>query len=84
MFEKTLVVTECYGKNQEYIRNIFNRVKNEPYCIKDLAVTGNDILSLGINGKDIGKVMNIILDEVMKNPELNSREKLLNLAVEIK
>lgn len=84
LFEKTLVVKECYGKNQEYIRKIFNRVKNEPYCIKDLAVTGNDILSLGINGKDIGKVMNGILDEVMKNPELNSREKLLNLAVEIK
>ncbi len=84
IFEKALLIMECYGKNTEYLNDIFNKVKSEPYCIKDLAVTGNDIVKLGINGKDVGRVMDCILDEVMKNPSLNSRKKLLDIAMEIK
>lgn len=80
LFEKSLVLSECYGKNMAYCKDIFNRVKMEAYLVKHLAVTGNDIIKLGITGTEIGRVMEKILDEVMKNPKLNSKEELLDIA----
>ncbi len=84
LFEKTLVLMECYGKDVSYQKQIFDRVRTEAYSLKHLAVTGNDIMALGINGREIGKVMNELLDKVMQNPEINSKEKLLQLVLEIK
>ena len=84
LFEKTLVLMECYGKDVSYQKQIFDRVRTEAYSLKHLAVTGNDIMALGINGREIGKVMNELLDKVIQNPEINSKEKLLQLALEIK
>lgn len=84
LFEKTLALLKCYGKDVSYSEEIFNRVKTEPYLLKHLAVTGNDIMQIGTNGKEIGRVMNGLLDAVMQNPELNSREKLLEFALVIK
>lgn len=79
LFEKSLAVMECYGKDVEYLREIYNRVKGSAYLKKHLAVTGNDVAKLGISGKDIGRVMNILLDEVMKDNSANSKEKLLEM-----
>ena len=52
---------------------------NEPYKISQLNITGNDIISLGFSGKQVGQKLEFLLDEVIKNPELNKREKLINL-----
>ena len=52
---------------------------NEPYKISQLDITGNDLIALGFNGKQIGEKLNFLLNEVIKNPALNKREKLLNL-----
>lgn len=84
LFEKSLVVMQCYGKDVKKLKEIFNEVKMHPYCTKDLAITGNDIIKLGITGKDVGKIMNHMLDVVMKNPSLNSKKELLDIALEIK
>jgi len=84
IFEKTLVLMECYGKDVVCQKEIFDRVRTEAYSLKHLAVTGNDIMALGINGREIGKVMNELLDKVMQNPEINSKEKLLQVVLEIK
>lgn len=84
LFGKTLVLLECYGKDMSYSKEIFNRVKTEAYSLKHLAVTGNDIMKLGINGREIGRVMDELLDRVMKNPGLNSKDKLQDIALEIK
>ena len=37
-------------------------------------------MDLGIKGAEIGSVMNSLLDEVMKNPDFNVQEKLLDIA----
>ncbi len=84
IFKKSLEIMQCYGKNPKRTREIFNRVKTQPYCTGALAITGNDIIKLGISGKDVGRVMNNILDEVMKNPSLNSKKILLDMALAIK
>lgn len=52
---------------------------SEPYKISHLDISGNDILSLGFDGKTVGEKLEFLLNEVIKNPDLNSREKLLNL-----
>lgn len=79
LFEKSLAVMECYGKDTEYLKNIYNRVKGSAYLMKHLAVTGNDVADFGVSGKDIGRVMNILLDEVMNDNSINSKEKLLEM-----
>ena len=46
----------------------------------DLAVTGSDLEALGFTGPSIGQTLARLLDRVLEEPSLNTREKLLNLA----
>jgi tRNA nucleotidyltransferase (CCA-adding enzyme) len=50
-----------------------------PLCIKELAVNGGDLITefYMSPGKEIGYMLKFLLDKVLENPELNSREKLL-------
>lgn len=82
--EKALVLLEAYGTDIVQIKDILERAKNEPYTVNHLAITGNDIISLGIRGKEIGMVMNELLQIVMKNPGMNNKETLTDLVLEIK
>lgn len=55
--------------------------KQQCFSVKNLAVNGNDLKSLGIReGKEIGRLLNLLLDAVLENPELNEKERLLHLA----
>ena len=82
--EKTLTLLEAYGTQTSKLKEIFDRVKNEPYSVNHLAVDGNDVINLGICGREIGRVMNELMDMVMKNPCINSKEKLRDLIFQIK
>ncbi|MCQ2505936.1 MAG: polynucleotide adenylyltransferase [Lachnospiraceae bacterium] len=53
---------------------------NEPLFLKDLAINGNDLISLGITGHKIGETLNMLLEEVLLNPKLNEKDLLLNIA----
>ncbi|MCT8977438.1 CCA tRNA nucleotidyltransferase [Clostridium sp. CX1] len=50
-----------------------------PLSIKELAVKGNDLIEqFSLKpGKEIGDMLRFLLDKVLENPQLNSREKLL-------
>ena len=50
-----------------------------PYSISQLAINGSDLISLGYSGRDIGKTLAFLLDAVIKDPSLNSRDKLLEI-----
>ena len=52
---------------------------NEPYKISHLDITGNDIISLGFNGKQVGEKLQFLLDKTIENPKLNNHKKLLDL-----
>jgi len=62
-------------------------LKNEKsdYLIKDLAVCGQDIIDeLGIApGPKVGQLLKKLLELVLENPKLNSKEKLLEIAKKI-
>ena len=59
------------------------REKNPCVKISDLAVSGNDILNIGIKPRNIGNIMQKLLALVIKNPSLNEKGKLLSIVTEI-
>ena len=60
------------------VRNILEN--QEPLFIKDLKITGNDLISeFNLKGKAIGETLDFLLDEVLKDESLNNRENLLLL-----
>jgi len=57
--------------------------RKECLSLKDLAVTGSDLIALGIPaGRQIGVVLNDLLDIVLEEPERNTREELLRISKE--
>lgn len=61
-------------------QTLYEKIQNEKQClsIKDLAVTGTDLIALGMQpGKAIGEVLNQLLELVLEHPDWNTKEKLL-------
>jgi tRNA nucleotidyltransferase (CCA-adding enzyme) len=52
----------------------------ECFSVKHLAVTGDDLVELGLRGKELGEMLNFLLEYVMDYPDNNRRELLLQLA----
>ncbi len=71
----------CSGKDTTYFSEMLYQIidSNEPYLIKDLKINGNDLIKLGYNGSEIGEKFDMLLECVIENPLLNSKEKLLEL-----
>lgn len=81
-FEILLDVRSAQGHNTEDIRRVYEGIINRGECfsIKDLRINGNTLMEMGISGKEIGRVLGELLDEVMKAPERNSEEELKSMA----
>lgn len=60
------------------------RAAQEAITLKSLAVNGHDIMeALGLRpGPMVGQVLNWLLDQVLEDPSINQRDKLLTLAQE--
>lgn len=52
----------------------------ECFSLKYLAVSGDDLLDLGLRGPELGEMLNFLLEYVMEYPDNNRRELLLALA----
>lgn len=65
-------------KKKNKIRVLCEEAYDEPVItIKDLEINGNDLIKLGYNGKEIGKMFNKILDYVILFPYENNKENLI-------
>jgi len=58
------------------------RRRGDPLTRGDLAVTGHDLTALGVTGRRVGEVLAMLLDRVLEQPGLNTRDTLLALAKE--
>ncbi|MDR1178624.1 MAG: HD domain-containing protein [Spirochaetaceae bacterium] len=59
--------------------------RNEALSIKDLAINGGDLIALGVKpGRAMGRILNELLEAVLVSPELNRKEKLLEIAGKIR
>ena len=59
---------------------IYKQILEEKHCIslKDLALTGSDLIQAGMKpGKEIGEVLQYLFEIVLENPECNTKEILL-------
>jgi tRNA nucleotidyltransferase (CCA-adding enzyme) len=66
-------------------RKVVEGELQSPHRLRDLAVTGNDLIALGYEpGPEIGKALRALLDNVIRDPDQNTREQLLERARELK
>jgi len=66
----------------EKIKSLYKDImeKGEPVELKDLAVTGKDVMEAGVApGKDVGEALNRLLNAVLDDPSVNTKEKLLGI-----
>jgi poly(A) polymerase/tRNA nucleotidyltransferase (CCA-adding enzyme) len=57
------------------------REKSTALCLKDLAVNGSDLIAAGLRpGKRLGVILDELLQAVIDDPALNTRETLLAIA----
>lgn len=54
--------------------------KSPAVTIRDLAVNGNDLISMGIEQRRLGDILSSLLLAVIEKPELNKKDTLLSLA----
>ena len=94
-FAKLLLLQEAdnKAKNQKYLNEKLNKInevrkiyqkilaERQPYRISDLVVNGRDLNKLGFKpGHEIGDTLQELLEEVLINPSLNSKDYLIQRA----
>ncbi len=65
------------------LKEIYAQIKEdgECFCLKDLAVTGQDLITLGMKpGPQVGEMLAKLLETVIEHPEKNKKETLLLIA----
>lgn len=60
----------------ERLRSCFAALSSAPLRIKDLALTGVDLKNLGFDGRAIGAAQRYLHKLVLRDPELNTSERL--------
>jgi DNA-directed RNA polymerase subunit RPC12/RpoP len=84
---------DMYGKGTDEAQNEKTQVDDmrtlvqqarqapAPTALSGLAINGRDLMQAGVpQGPMIGQILNQLMEQVIENPELNSREALLGLA----
>ena len=66
-------------KSNEILYEMLNKAqeKNMQLTVNDLAIDGNDLMSLGFRGKEIGKIKKELLEKYLNEEIKNDRESLL-------
>jgi tRNA nucleotidyltransferase/poly(A) polymerase len=78
---KQVPATELEAAAQ--LRALLEQERAHPHRIGDLAVDGSDLIELGYReGPDLGRALEALLDAVVEDPSLNTREELLQRARE--
>lgn len=72
--EKEQVLEDIIRMHDEII------LSQDALSLKDLKIGGQDLIKLGVKkGPVMGEILKALLERVMDDPELNEREKLVNL-----
>nr|WP_124068150.1 CCA tRNA nucleotidyltransferase [Clostridium sp. E02] len=77
-----LYLFDGYQKQLKQVELYVEEIIRSGDCIrlKDMAVSGRDLIAAGIKpGPRMGEVLQVLFDEVLKNPDNNNREYLLKI-----
>ncbi len=80
---QTIFSEKSYLDTLKMVEGYAEEIIRDGDCIhlKDMAVTGKELIEAGRKpGPKIGKVLDILFEEVIKNPEHNQKDYLMNLA----
>ncbi len=73
---------EKINRLQSVVEEILDN--REPLEIKDLSISGKDLIELGFEpGPQVGKALKQLLTLVLSTPELNDKERLLQIAAKM-
>lgn len=85
---------DCRGKRSPFDENAEKAVKlnrdfeqavlrelegDNAFKVTDLAVNGHDLMAVGLKGQQIGYTLGNLLDLVLEDPDLNDRDKLMEI-----
>ncbi len=58
--------------------------KKTPFSVRDLAIGGKEVMALGVpEGPLVGRILKELIEHVLDDPDLNTVEKLSELAVKV-
>ena len=69
-------------QNIQDVRTCYEEILDRQECVslKTLAITGSDLIESGMKpGKEIGEILNKLLEVVIEHPEYNTKEMLLDI-----
>ena len=79
-----LIDADTYGAmgaypEENFVRETLNQLieENAPLSVKDLPVTGRDLIDMGVEDRDRGMMLYELWRECIMNPALRTREKAL-------
>ncbi len=99
LFESLMLlqIADNKAKNPEYFEEKYNRISSamemykivlaerQPYLVSHLMINGRDLQKLGYRpGRCIGDTLKALVNEVIIDPRLNTREYLIKRAKELK
>lgn len=79
---KTLKMDNYHKEGLITLKTLKNKASNgeeEPYKISQLAINGNDLIKIGLKGKELGETLNMFLRKILDTPALNKRDILLSM-----
>jgi tRNA nucleotidyltransferase (CCA-adding enzyme) len=63
------------------LRGLLEQERVQPHRLEDLAIDGSDLLQIGYSeGPGLGRALDSLLDAVVEDPALNTRDALLERA----
>ena len=86
-FNKADIMAQSFYNREEKLEDLdalkeaYIKVKEAGDCvnIKDLVITGSDVISAGVPaGPEVGRILKSLLEEVLDDPSKNNREYLLS------
>lgn len=83
VMEALFVINEARSyEGLDEAKNLYKSIvdNNDPLFIKDLAVTGSDLIDVGIpEGESVGKALMYLLEKVLEKPEKNTKGNLMQI-----
>ena len=83
IIEEILQVRKALGFNICKAYSLYKEItdKNECYLLKDLKINGNDLLKLNIKKEKISFTLNYLLDKVIEDNSLNTKDNLIDKVI---
>lgn len=77
-------MTEQELENLNITKSLLDKIisDGEPFTVKDLAVNGNDMIALGLQGRQIGEALDNLLEKVIDNELPNEKSALIKYVID--